>query len=56
MIEWNSLNKKQEIKFMTLFTLNEFGHFSFDSFFNQHMALKVQVDMHEEKVSKLKWD
>ena len=32
-VEWNSLSKKQEFKFLSVYDLDDFGEFKFSSFF-----------------------
>ena len=54
-LEWHSISKSQEVKFVSMNTLDDGGNFSFHSFFNRDIFLKsAQASMdHVKKCTKL---
>lgn len=55
-VEWNSLSKKQEFKFLSVYDLDDFGEFKFSSFYckdifkteESEKKLKSKKSIHED--------
>jgi hypothetical protein len=47
-VEWNSLSKKQEFKFLSVYDLDDFGEFKFSSFFSKDI-FKTEEEKQKSK-------
>lgn len=52
-VEWNSLCKKKDLKFLSAYDLNDFGEFKFNSFFNKDIFKTEENEMKQKSKKRI---